>query len=41
VTDPVAVAAVVAALGITVLLALWQPARVAARTDPALLLKHE
>lgn len=40
-SDPVNVAAVVLTLVATIFLALWRPARTAARTDPALLLKEE
>ena len=39
--DPVSVSAIVIVLAATILLALWRPARAAARTDPALLLKEE
>lgn len=40
-SDPANVAIVVATLAGAILLALWRPARSAARTDPALLLREE
>ena len=40
-SDPVNVAVVIVTLAATILLALWRPARTAARTDPAMLLKEE
>jgi hypothetical protein len=39
--DPLSWLVVIAALGMTMAVALWQPARTAARTDPALLLRED
>jgi predicted permease len=39
--DPLSWLMVIAALAVTVAVALWQPARTAARTDPALLLRED
>jgi hypothetical protein len=39
--DPLSWLMVIAALAVTIAVALWQPARTAARTDPALLLREE
>jgi ABC-type antimicrobial peptide transport system permease subunit len=39
--DPLSWLMVIAALAVTIAVALWQPARTAARTDPALLLRED
>jgi putative ABC transport system permease protein len=40
-SDPVSWAVVIGVLAVTTLMTTWQPARSAARTDPALLLREE